>query len=77
MSYAPCLDEAISAASRQVTANTDSCGGVSLPGRIARRHRRRNIRSPAAKVQALRGARLRALLALDFCLGYLPAFPEK
>ena len=34
-----------------------------------RRHRRRNIRSPAAKVQALRGARLKALLALDFCLG--------
>ena len=27
-----------------------------------------SIRSPAAKVQALRGARLRALLALDFCL---------
>ena len=26
-------------------------------------------RSPAAKVQSLRGARLKALLALDFCLG--------
>ena len=25
--------------------------------------------SPAAKVQALRGDRLKALLALDFCLG--------
>ena len=34
-----------------------------------RRHRRRNKASPAAKVQALRGARLKALLALDFCLG--------
>ena len=33
-----------------------------------RRHRRRNKASPAAKVQALRGARLKALLALDFCL---------
>ena len=28
-----------------------------------------SIRPPAAKVQALRGARLKALLALDFCLG--------
>ena len=28
-----------------------------------------SIRHPAAKVQALRGARLKALLALDFCLG--------
>ena len=27
-----------------------------------------SIRPPAAKVQALRGARLKALLALDFCL---------
>ena len=36
---------------------------------MSRRHRRRNIRHPAAKVQALRGARLKALLALDFCLG--------
>ena len=34
-----------------------------------RRHRRRNKASPAAKYQALRGARLKALLALDFCLG--------
>ena len=34
-----------------------------------RRHRRRNKCPPAAKVQALRGARLKALLALDFCLG--------
>ena len=33
-----------------------------------RRHRRRKICPPAAKVQALRGARLKALLALDFCL---------
>ena len=33
-----------------------------------RQHRRRKIRPPAAKVQALRGARLKALLALDFCL---------
>ena len=33
-----------------------------------RRHRRRNKASPAAKVQPLRGARLKALLALDFCL---------
>ena len=33
-----------------------------------RRHRRRNKRPPAAKGQALRGARLKALLALDFCL---------
>ena len=33
-----------------------------------RQHRRRNTRPPAAKVQALRGARLKALLALDFCL---------
>ena len=33
-----------------------------------RRHRRRNKRHPAAKGQALRGARLKALLALDFCL---------
>ena len=32
------------------------------------RHRRRNKRHPAAKGQALRGARLKALLALDFCL---------
>ena len=32
------------------------------------RHRRRNIRPPAAKGQALRGARPKALLALDFCL---------
>ena len=32
------------------------------------RHRRRNKRHPAAKDQALRGARLKALLALDFCL---------
>ena len=31
-------------------------------------HRRRNKASPAAKVQPLRGARLKALLALDFCL---------
>ena len=36
---------------------------------MSRRHRRRNIRHPAAKVQALRGARPKALLALDFCLG--------
>ena len=28
-----------------------------------------SIRPPAAKDQALRGARLKALLALDFCLG--------
>ena len=28
-----------------------------------------SIRPPAAKVQALRGARLKAILALDFCLG--------
>ena len=28
-----------------------------------------SIRHPAAKVQALRGARPKALLALDFCLG--------
>ena len=34
-----------------------------------RRHRRRNQRPPAAKDQALRGARPKALLALDFCLG--------
>ena len=33
------------------------------------RHRRRNKCHPAAKDQALRGARLKALLALDFCLG--------
>ena len=33
-----------------------------------RRHRRRNKRHPAAKGQALRGARPKALLALDFCL---------
>ena len=33
------------------------------------RHRRRNQRPPAAKDQAPRGARLKALLALDFCLG--------
>ena len=33
-----------------------------------RRHRRLNKSPPAAKVQALRGARLKALLALDFCL---------
>ena len=33
-----------------------------------RRHRRRNKCTPAAKDQALRGARLKALLALDFCL---------
>ena len=32
------------------------------------RHRRRNQRPPAAEGQALRGARLKALLALDFCL---------
>ena len=32
------------------------------------RHRRRNKASPAAKVQALWGTRLKALLALDFCL---------
>ena len=32
------------------------------------RHRRRNKCPPAAKVQALRGARLKALLAIDFCL---------
>ena len=31
-------------------------------------HRRRNKCPPAAKDQALRGARLKALLALDFCL---------
>ena len=30
-------------------------------------HRRRNQRPPVAKGQALRGARLKALLALDFC----------
>ena len=36
---------------------------------MSRRHRRRNIRHPAAKVQTLRGARPKALLALDFCLG--------
>ena len=29
--YVTCLDEAISAASRQGTVNTDSCGGASLP----------------------------------------------
>ena len=29
--YVTCLDEAIPAASRQGTVNTDSCGGVSLP----------------------------------------------
>ena len=34
-----------------------------------RQHRRRKIRPPAAKVQALRGARPKALLSLDFCLG--------
>ena len=33
-----------------------------------RQHRRRNIRPPEAKGQALRGARPKALLALDFCL---------
>ena len=33
------------------------------------RHRRRNKCPPAAKGQALRGASLKALLALDFCLG--------
>ena len=43
---------------------------------MSRRHRRRNIRSSAAKVQALLGALLKALLALDFCLGYPPACPE-
>ena len=32
------------------------------------RHRRRNQRHPAAEGQALRGARPKALLALDFCL---------
>ena len=32
------------------------------------RHRRRNQRHPAAEGQALWGARLKALLALDFCL---------
>ena len=32
------------------------------------RHRRRNKCPPAAKGQALRGASLKALLALDFCL---------
>ena len=32
------------------------------------RQRRRNQRPPAAEGQALRGARLKALLALDFCL---------
>ena len=31
VSYGTCLDEAISAASRQGNANTDSRGGVSLP----------------------------------------------
>ena len=36
---------------------------------LSRQHRRRNKRHPAAKGQALRGARLKALLALDFCLG--------
>ena len=30
-----------------------------------------SIRHPAAKVQALRGARLKALLALDFCVRIL------
>ena len=33
-----------------------------------RRHRRRNQRPPAAKDQTLRGARLKALLALDYWL---------
>ena len=32
------------------------------------RHRSRNKRPPAAEDQALRGTRLKALLALDFCL---------
>ena len=32
VSYAACLDEAISATSSQGNANTDSCGGASLPG---------------------------------------------
>ena len=32
------------------------------------RHRSRNKRPPAAEDQALRGARLKALLAVDFCL---------
>ena len=36
-----------------------------------RQHRRRNKCPPAAKVQQLRGARLKALLALDFCLRIL------
>ena len=36
-----------------------------------RQHRRRNKCPPAAKDQALRGARLKALLALDFCLRIL------
>ena len=41
-----------------------------------RRHRRRNKRPPAAKDQALRGARLKALLALDFCQRILWSFVQ-